>query len=105
MKMKNANRWIAMGTLSVMSLGSVATLSTPAEAVSSKTWKKGAIAGAVVGGYGLIKGKGRVATIGGAAAAGSYYMSRKQKKKEEQRMAWYKSRYGKNWRAHYKAGS
>lgn len=105
MKIKNTNRWIASGTLAAMAVGSIAATSTPAEAVSSKTWKKAAIVGAAATGYGLIKGKGKVATIGGAATVGSYYMYRKQKKKEDKRIAWYKSRYGSNWRAHYKKGS
>ena len=104
MKIKNTNRWIAAGTLSAMTIGSFAAI-TPAEAVSSKTWKKAAIVGAVVGGYGLVKGKGRVATVGGAAAAGSYYMYRKQNKKEAKRQEWYKKRYGSNWRRYYKSGS
>lgn len=105
MTVKNANRWIAMGTLGVMGLTGVAVTSTPAEAAGSSTWKKAAIAGAAVTGYGLVKGKGRVATVGAAATAGSYYMYRKNKKKEAKRQAWYKQRYGANWRAHYKAGS
>ena len=105
MKIQNANRWIAAGTLSAMAVGTVAVMSTPAEAVSSKTWKKAAIVGAAATGYGLIKGKGKVATIGGVAPVGSYYMYRKQNKKEAKRIAWYKSRYGNDWRAHYKSGS
>ena len=105
MTVKNTNRWIAVGTLSAMTVGGLAMTSTPAEAVKSGTWKKATIAGAVVTGYGLVKGKGRVATVGGAATAGSYYMYRKQKKKEAQRQAWYKQRYGSDWRRHYKAGS
>ena len=105
MTVKNSNRWIAAGTLSAMSLTSIAFTSTPAQAVGSSTWKKIAIAGAAVGGYGLIKGKGRVATVGAATAAGSYYMYRKQNKKEAKRQAWYKQRYGANWRSHYKNGS
>ena len=83
----------------------VQTTSTPASAGSS-TWKKAAIAGAAVTGYGLVKGKGRVATVGGVATAGSYYMYKKSKKKENskeaKRQAWYKQRYGKNWRNHYR---
>ena len=77
----NASRSIAVGTLSVMALASVATLSTPAHAVSSNTWKKAAIAGAVVTGYGLIKKKKKVAIIGAAATIGSYYMYKRSKKK------------------------
>jgi hypothetical protein len=57
------------------------TLTTPAHAVSSKTWKKIAIGSAVVTGYGLLKHKGKITTIGAVATAGSYYMYRKAKKK------------------------
>lgn len=105
MKLKNAKQWIAVGTLGAMSLGGLVATSTPASA-DSKTWKKAAIAAGVVTGYGLVKGKGKVSTIGGVATAGSYYMYRKSKKKENnkeaQRRAWYQKRYGKNWRNHYR---
>jgi len=101
----NANRWIALGTLGAMTIGSVAVTATPAEA-GSKTWKKVAIGAAAVTGYGLIKHKGRVATVGGVATAGSYYMYRRSKKKEEaRRQAWYRQRYGRNWRNYYKPGA
>lgn len=87
------SRIIAVGALGVMTLGSVAVVSSPAEA-SSKGWKKAAIGAGVVTGYGLIKGKGKVATIGGVATAGSYLMYRKAKKKEdrENRRRWRQSR-------------
>jgi hypothetical protein len=101
----STGRWIAMGTLGVVTLGSTVGMTTPAEA-KSKTWKKVAIGAGAVTGYGLLKGKGKVATIGGVATAGSYYMYKKGKKKEEsQRQAWYKQRYGRNWRNHYKSGT
>jgi hypothetical protein len=107
MKIHNANRWIATGALGVLTLSGLMLTSTPAQAKSSN-WKKAAIAGAAVTGYGLVKGKGRVATVGGAATAGSYYMYRKSKKKENneaKRRAWYQKRYGRNWRNHYKPGA
>lgn len=101
---KNSNRWIAMGTLGVATLGTTAALSTPVHA-GSDTWKKVAIGSAIVTGYGLVKGKGKVTTIGAVATAGSYYMySRSKKKEEARRQAWYKQRYGRNWRSHYDAG-
>lgn len=78
---KNPSRWIAVGTLGVMTLGSTVAMSTPAHAISSKTWKKIAIAGAVATGYGLIKKKGKVTTVGAVATAGSYYMYKRAKKK------------------------
>ena len=101
----NTNRWIAMGTLGVITLGSVATKPAMAD---SDTWKKAAIGAGIVTGYGLIKGKGRVSTIGGVATAGSYYMYRKEKKQEDRdearRRAWYQQRYGRNWRNYYRPG-
>lgn len=101
----NTNRWIALGTLGAMTLGGVAVTATPVEA-GSKTWKKVTIGAAAVTGYGLIKKKGKVATIGGVATAGSYLMYRKSKKKEEaRRQAWYRQRYGRNWRNYYKPGA
>ncbi|HEX8550069.1 MAG TPA: hypothetical protein VF681_00800 [Abditibacteriaceae bacterium] len=97
----STSRTVALGTLGVMTLGTTALLSGPVNAGPS-TWKKVAIGSAAVTGYGLLKGKGRVATIGGVATAGSYYMYKRSKKKQEaQRRAWYQRRYGRNWRSHY----
>lgn len=102
---KDAKRWIAAGTLTAVTLGSIATISAPAKA-DSDTWKKVAIGAGVVTGYGLVKGKGKVATVGGVATAGSYYMYRRSKKKEEaRRQAWYQQRYGRNWRNYYRPGT
>jgi len=99
----NGKRWIAMGTLGVMTLGG-AVATTPAQA-SSSTWKKIAIGAAAVTGYGLIKHNGKATTLGAIATAGSYYMYKKSKDKENaQRQAWYQQRYGRNWRNHYRAG-
>jgi hypothetical protein len=106
--LKQSNRMIALGTLGVMSLttlGGTVALTSSAQA-DSKTWKKATIGAAAVAGYGLLRGKGRVATVGGAATAGSYYMYRKSKNKEEaRRQAWYRQRYGRNWRNYYKPGA
>lgn len=95
MKNLNTRRGIALSTLGVLSASLLggALMAMPAQAKSS-TWKKVAIGGAAVGGYGLIKGKGRVATVGGLVAAGSYLKYRSDKKKEKRRAAWYRKRYG-----------
>ena len=77
----NNNRWIAAGTLTVLTLGG-ALVAQPAHA-GSDTWKKVAIGAAAVTGYGVIKGKGKVATIGAIATAGSYYMYDRSKDKEK----------------------
>lgn len=101
-------RTLAIGMLSVLGatiLGG--TLAAPAHAGSS-TWKKIAIGGAAATGYGLVKGKGRVATIGGLVTAGSYLKYRSDKKKEDReelrRQKFYRGRYGRNWRTYYKRG-
>ncbi len=106
-------RTIAFGTLSVLGatmLGATmlgGTLAAPAHA-GSDTWKKVAIGAGAVTGYGLLKGKGRVATIGGLATAGSYLKYRSDKKKEDKanlrRQKYYQQRYGRNWRSHYRPG-
>lgn len=103
MKNLNKQRTIALGTLGALSatlLGG-AFVATPAQA-DSKTWKKVAIGAGAVGAYGLVKGKGRVATIGGLAAAGSYLKYRSDKKKEARRANWYRQRYGRNWQRYYR---
>ena len=103
---KDSKRWIAAGTLTAMTLGGLAAVTAPSLAAGSKTWKKVAIGAGVVTGYGIVKGKGKVTTVGAAATAGSYYMYRKSKKKEEaRRQAWYQQKYGRNWRNHYKSGT
>ena len=85
-------RAIAIGTLGVMTLGSTALLSQPAQA-SSSTWKKVAIGAAAVTGYGLLKHNGRATTMGAIATAGSYYMYKKDEKKEERENRWHNHRH------------
>ncbi|MBW3636857.1 MAG: hypothetical protein KY445_10430, partial [Armatimonadetes bacterium] len=84
----NKQRSFALSTLAVLSASLLggAFIATPAQA-DSKTWKKVAIAGAAVGTYGLVKGKGRVATVGGLVAGGSYLKYRSDKRKEARRRA------------------
>lgn len=103
MKTLNSHRKIALGTLGVLSatLFGGALTATPAQA-DSKTWKKVAIGAGAVTAYGLVKGKGKVATIGGLATAGSYLKYRSDKKKENKKKAWYQKRYGRNWQRHYR---
>jgi hypothetical protein len=85
-----------------MSIGGMGFMSGTAQAKKSTLYKYGTIAGAAVTGYGLVKGKGKVATVGALATAGSYYMYKHSKKKEDQRHEdWYRKRYGSNWRHHY----
>ena len=92
MKTFTKQRGIALGTLGVLSatlLGG--SLVQSAQAAGSSTWKKVAIGGAAVTGYGLLKGKKKVALIGGLATAGSYYKY-KQAKKKESRSSRYRAR-------------
>ena len=102
--MKNlTQRKIALSTLGVLSASLLggAFVAAPVQA-DSKTWKKVAIGGAAVGAYGLIKGKGKVATIGGLVGAGSYLKYRSDKKKEARRANWYRKRYGKSAARRYR---
>lgn len=102
----NKNRAVALGTLAALSATTFGAALTPAHAISTGTKKNIAIAGAAVGAYGLLRGKKRTAIAGGAVAAGSYLWYRQSKKKEEaRRQAWYRSRYGRNWRNHYHPAS
>jgi hypothetical protein len=78
------------------------SLSGIAQAKKSTIAKYGAIAGAALAGYGLVKGNGRAATVGAVAGVGSYYLYRHYKKEEDRRQQWYKRRYGSDWRRHYK---
>ncbi|HEX8833454.1 MAG TPA: hypothetical protein VF719_04600 [Abditibacteriaceae bacterium] len=100
MKIMNKNRYVALGTLGVMTLGITVATPTPAQA-SSSTWKKLAIGAGIVTGYGLVKGKGKVATIGGLATAGSYYMYSRDKKKEEEQ-ARLERRYNRRYNRAYR---
>ena len=107
----NKTRSLALATLSVMTataFGGAAL--TPAAHADAKTWKKVAIGGAAVTAYGLIKHNGKAQTLGAIATAGSYLKYRHDKKKEgnvteRRRIQYYKDRYGKNWRSHYKRGN
>ena len=109
MKTLNKHRTVALGTLAALTVGTLGGAALSPVQADSSTWKKIAIGGAAVTGYGLLKGKGKVATIGGLVTAGSYLKYRSDKKKEQkreaQRIRWYKNRYGRNWRAHYRSGA
>ncbi len=104
----NTQRALSLGILSVMSATVLGGSLVSSAQADSSTWKKIAIGGAAATGYGLVKGKGRVATIGGLVAAGSYLKYRGDKKKEDRvelrRAKFYQQRYGRNWRAHYRRG-
>lgn len=101
-------RKIALGTLGVLTATTFAgAFTTPAHA-DADLWKKIAIGAGAATAYGLVKGNGKVATIGGVATVGSYLKYRSDKKKEDKeeakRVQWYKSRYGRSWRNYYRPG-
>jgi hypothetical protein len=81
-------RKVAFGLLAVLGTAGLTGLSAQPASANSKTWKKVAIGAGAVTAYGLITGKGKVATIGGLVTAGSYLKYRHDKKKERQRAAW-----------------
>ncbi len=84
MKNISKQRSVAFGTLAVFSAAVLGSMAMPQAAqADSKTWKKVAIGAGAVTAYGLVKGKGKVATIGGLATAGSYLKYRSDKKKED----------------------
>lgn len=96
MKNFTKQRFVAVGTLTVLSATMLGgAFAKPAEA-KSKTWKKIAIGAGVVTGYGLLKGNKKLAVIGGLATAGSYYKYRSDKKKEDRNR--YYGRYYRNRR-------
>lgn len=99
MKTLTKQRQVALATLAVFGASIVGPLAVQPAHADSKTWKKAAIAGGAVAGYGLLTHKGKVATIGGLVAAGSYLKYRSDKKKEENRRreAWRRA----NWRRHH----
>ncbi|RYG63739.1 hypothetical protein EON80_20610 [bacterium] len=85
MKIFTPQRFVALSTLAVLSATLLAGPSVAPVQADSKTWKKVAIGAGAVTAYGLVKGKGKVATIGGLATAGSYLKYRSDKKKENNR--------------------
>jgi hypothetical protein len=93
MKFLSKQRTIALATLGVFSatiFGGVLVNPTEVHA-DSKTWKKVAVGAGAVTAYGLVKGKKKVATVGGLVTAGSYLKYRSDKKKENKRKKRYRS--------------
>ena len=104
--LKHTNRTIALSTLSVMSLTALGGLSMQSAEASAKSKRNLAIGLGAVTAYGLVKKKKTVAIVGGVGTALAYRSYKKSAKKEErQRQAWYRQRYGRNWRAHYVRGT
>jgi hypothetical protein len=93
MKYISKQRITALATLGVFTatiFGGVLVTPAPVNA-DSKTWKKVAIGAGAVTAYGLVKGKKKVATVGGLVTAGSYLKYRSDKKKENKRKKRYRS--------------
>lgn len=99
--LKNANKTVALTMLGVLSVSSLGLLSTPAQA-STKGKRNTAIGLGAVTAYGLIKHNKTATVIGGVGTVIAYSQYAKSKKRDKQRrQAWFKRRYGRNWRNHY----
>ena len=90
MKTFTKQRGIALGTLGVLSATLLGGSMVNTAQAKSSTWKKVAIGGAAVTGYGLLKGNKKVALIGGLVAAGSYYKYKKDRKRETRNFRTYR---------------
>lgn len=98
---KNTNKVVAWTTLGVLSVTSLGFFGAPAQA-STKGRRNTTIGLGAVTAYGLIKRNKTVAIAGGIGTAIAYSRYNKSKKRDKQRrQAWYKQRYGRNWRSHY----
>ncbi len=106
---KQTNRWIALGTLGVMTAGTFGGLGITAVQAGSKGRRNTTIAlGALTAGA-LLKKKKKAAIVGGVATGVAYYRYRNAKKREKaaeaRRRAWYRRHYGRNWLKHYTPGT
>lgn len=103
------NKLIALGTAGVLSAGALGALGTPAAQAGAKGRRNTAIGLGAVTAYGLLKHNKTVAIAGGIGTALAYSKYKKAKKQEDRenarRVQWYKNRYGRNWRNHYKPGA
>ena len=110
MKLKS-QRTIGLATLGVMAattLGGI--MAAPVQASESNKWKNLTILGGAVTGYGLLKHNKTATIVGGVGAVYAYSRYHKAHKREKrsaeaEREAWYRHRYGRNWRSHYAPGS
>jgi len=105
---KQANRWIALGTLGVMTASTLGVGITAAQA-GSKGRRNTTIALGAVTAAALLKKKKTVAAVAGVGTGVAYLRYRKAKKAEttaeRRRRAWYMERYGRHWQDHYVPGS
>ena len=99
-------RVIALATISAMSVSTLGLVGTANASVKGR--RNTTLAAGAVTAYGLLKGKKKVAIAGAVGTAYAYSRYSKAKKSDKningRRIQWYKDRYGKNWRSHYKAG-
>ena len=101
---KQANRWIALGILGVMTATSFGGLGMGTAYAGAKGRRNTTIALGAVTAYGLLKKKKTVAIAGAVGTAVSYRQYQIAKKREKRRQAWYQRRYGRRWYRHYLAG-
>ncbi len=103
---KHGNRIVALGTLGAMALTTIGGMGVTSVEASPKGKRNLAIGLGAVTAYGIVKKKKTLAIAGGVGTALAYRSYKKSAKKEEQRrQAWYKQRYGSNWRTYYKRGT
>ncbi len=101
--MKIQNKTVSFALLGVLATSALGGVFAPvAQAKSSDKWKVGALAGGVLGGYGLLK-KNKTAGLAGVGVAGYSLYRYNKTRKHEKRLSrlYYQRRYGRNWRAHY----
>jgi uncharacterized membrane protein YebE (DUF533 family) len=101
---KMNNRWIALGVAGAIGATPLFGLAPHAQA-NSKTKKYLMYGAAAATGYGLLTHRRTLAVAGAAGTYLAYRSYRKDKKKEARRQAWYRQRYGSNWRLHYHPGA
>ena len=104
-----STKLVAFGTAGVLMAGTLGGLGMSEAQAGAKGRRNTAIGLGAVTAYGLLKKKKTLAIAGGIGTALAYSKYRKAKKQEDRdearRVQWYKNRYGRNWRNHYKPGA
>lgn len=99
--LKNKNKLVALTTLGVMTATAFGGFTLPAQA-STKGKRNTTIGLGALTAYGLLKHNKTATIVGGVGTAIAYSRYSKSKKRDKaRRQAWYRQRYGRNWRNHY----
>ncbi len=94
---------IALATLGVMSAGMVGSVGVAQANTKGKRNLTLGLGALTV--YGILKKKRTLAIAGGLGTAYAYSRYRKSHNQDKRRtQTWYRSRYGRNWRNHYRLG-